>query len=72
MALGWRLAKTFMISPEKGARTVINLATSPRVEGVSGRYFDDCREARTASAARDPDAATRLWEVSAGLAGIEE
>ena len=70
MALGWRLAKTFMISPEKGARTSIYLAQSPEVEGVSGRYFEDCREARTSAAAREADVAARLWEVSAGLAGL--
>ena len=59
-----------MISPEKGARTSVYLAQSPEVEGVSGRYFDDCREARTSAAAREADVAARLWEVSAGLAGL--
>ena len=71
MALGWRLAKNFLISPEKGARTSIYLAESSDVEEISGRYFDNCREAPTAAAARDADAAVRLWKVSAGLAGLE-
>ena len=71
LALGWRLAKNFMISPEKGARTSIYLAESPDVEGISGRYFSNCRETRTAAAARDSDTAARLWKVSAGLAGLE-
>jgi retinol dehydrogenase-12 len=55
----------FTISPEKGARTSIYLASSPEVSGVSGRYFVNCRPARAAEAATDPSAAARLWEMSA-------
>ncbi len=54
-------------SPEAGARTSIHLATSPAVEGTSGRYFRDCREVEPAPAARDDAAAERLWEVSEAL-----
>ena len=71
MALGWKFAKNFMISPEKGARTSIYLAESAEVGGISGRYFSNCREAPTAAAARDADTAAQLWKVSAGLAGLE-
>ena len=69
-ALGWRVAKNFMISPEKGARTSVFLAESPEVEGVSGRYFDDCREVSPAAAAREEETARRLWQVSEELAGL--
>ena len=34
-------------TPEQGAATSVLLATSPLLEGVSGRYFEDCNEART-------------------------
>src|SRR5829696_7949288 len=34
-----RALRPFMISPEKGAETSIYLASSPEVEGLSGRYF---------------------------------
>ena len=71
MALGWRFAKYFMINPEKGARTSIYLAESSDVEGISGRYFHNCRDAPTAAAARNVYTEARLWKVSAGLAGLE-
>jgi hypothetical protein len=32
-------------SPEQGAATSVLLATSPELEGIGGRYFDDCNEA---------------------------
>jgi NAD(P)-dependent dehydrogenase (short-subunit alcohol dehydrogenase family) len=67
-------------TPQQGAATSVLLATSPALEGVGGRYFDDCSEApvvheRDADAgargvaayAVDPDNAQRLWEVSTRL-----
>jgi NAD(P)-dependent dehydrogenase (short-subunit alcohol dehydrogenase family) len=66
-------------TPEQGAATSVLLAASPLVEGVGGRYFEDCAEAlphvagtRTGVApyALDPGSADRLWEFSArSLAG---
>ena len=61
----------FMLSAEKGAETSVYLAASPEVEGVSGRYFARKRETRPSAAARDADAARRLWDVSAELVGLE-
>ncbi len=72
VGFGWRMAKTFMISPEKGAHTSIYLATSPEVEGVSGQYFENCGAAPASVAARDAETAARLWEVSSGLAGHKD
>jgi NAD(P)-dependent dehydrogenase (short-subunit alcohol dehydrogenase family) len=66
-----RLAKTFAISPEKGARTIVYLASSPEVTGVSGEYFYQCRPATPTTEARDDAAAGRLWNESAKLAGME-
>jgi NAD(P)-dependent dehydrogenase (short-subunit alcohol dehydrogenase family) len=57
-------ARIFAITPEQGAKTTIYLASSPEVEGVSGRYFVKCKEARPTRAALDDDAARRLWKVS--------
>ncbi|GAA3242515.1 SDR family NAD(P)-dependent oxidoreductase [Actinocorallia longicatena] len=65
-------------TPGQGAATSILLATSPLLEGIGGRYFDDCNEAErdrlsarngVASHALDPIAAERLWEVSLDLVG---
>jgi NAD(P)-dependent dehydrogenase (short-subunit alcohol dehydrogenase family) len=66
-----RVAKTFAISPEKGAQTIIYLASSPDVGGVSGEYFYKCRPATPSAQARDDESAKRLWMESARLAGIE-
>ncbi|WP_049574828.1 SDR family NAD(P)-dependent oxidoreductase [Streptomyces sp. SBT349] len=60
-------------SPQQGAATSVMLATWPPIEGVGGRYFEDCNEARrhtpearagVADHAVDPEAAVRLWEAS--------
>ncbi|MGH0028166.1 MAG: SDR family oxidoreductase [Myxococcota bacterium] len=58
------------LSPARGAETSIYLASSPEVEGVSGRYFAKKREARLSRDARDTDAARRLWDISAELVGL--
>jgi len=59
-----RLATPFFRSTEKGAETVLYLATSPEVEGVSGKYFKDCKEKHPSRTAQDDELARRLWEVS--------
>ena len=59
-----RFVSLFFNSPERGARTSIHLATSPVVEGTTGKYFASEREAAMAQAAADTDAAKRLWEMS--------
>jgi NAD(P)-dependent dehydrogenase (short-subunit alcohol dehydrogenase family) len=51
-------------SPEKGAETLVWLATSPEVEGISGAYFFDKAAKAPSLAAQDDDAARRLWQVS--------
>jgi NAD(P)-dependent dehydrogenase (short-subunit alcohol dehydrogenase family) len=64
-----RLGQAFARTPERGARTLVYLATSPEVEGVSGKYFHDERESRISSAAQDMEVARRLWDASVRLAG---
>jgi NAD(P)-dependent dehydrogenase (short-subunit alcohol dehydrogenase family) len=58
---------------EQGAATSVLVATSPLLEGIGGRYFEDCNEAEVgrlsarngvAEYALDPEAAERLWQVS--------
>ncbi|HVV27231.1 MAG TPA: SDR family oxidoreductase [Rhizomicrobium sp.] len=67
-----RIAKPVgAISPEEGAKTIVYLAASPDVEGVTGEYFYQCKIARpTAEAQNDADA-KRLWEISEQIAGLE-
>ena len=57
--------------PARGARTSVYLASSPEVEGVSGKYFRRFRPARSSARSRDPEMARRLWEVSRALTGLD-
>jgi NAD(P)-dependent dehydrogenase (short-subunit alcohol dehydrogenase family) len=65
---------------EQGAATSVLVATSPQLEGIGGRYFEDCNQAHildpdapdtstsgVAGYALDPGNAQRLWEVSEQL-----
>ncbi|MBZ5531955.1 MAG: SDR family oxidoreductase [Acidobacteriia bacterium] len=65
-----RAAKLFAISPEKGAETIVYLASSDAVTRVSGQYFYKCRVATPTKEAQDDAAAQRLWAETAKLAGI--
>jgi NAD(P)-dependent dehydrogenase (short-subunit alcohol dehydrogenase family) len=64
--------KNFAIPPEKGAETIIYLASSDEPAKVSGVYFYKCREYTPTREARDDEAARRLWRETAGLAGLED
>ena len=59
-------------TPRLGAQTSIFLSVSPTVEGVSGKYFSDCRLARVSPNAADAELAKRLWEISEKLVGMTE
>ena len=66
-------------TPQEGAATSVLLATSPLLEGIGGRYFEDCNEAKLVTSrptdfsggiapyALDVDNATRLWEMAERL-----
>jgi NAD(P)-dependent dehydrogenase (short-subunit alcohol dehydrogenase family) len=67
-------------TPEQGAATSVLLATSPLLEGIGGRYFENCNEANVvyergssfsgvAPYALDPENADRLWEISLRMLG---
>ena len=65
------LIKMFTLSPEKGAETSIYLASSPQVEGVTGKYFIKKAETRSSPESYNKDVARRLWAESARLAGLD-
>jgi hypothetical protein len=72
----FRQAGSALKTPEQGAATSVLLATSPQLEGIGGRYFEDCNEAPVihrrgeaglggvAPYALDPENAERLWDVT--------
>ena len=70
IAGGARVAGMFFISPEKGAETSSHLASSPAVEGVTGKYFARSKEAQSNAESHDREIALRLWEVSERMCGI--
>jgi NAD(P)-dependent dehydrogenase (short-subunit alcohol dehydrogenase family) len=74
----YRQAGSVLKTPEQGAATSVLLATSPQLEGIGGRYFEDCNEAEVverrgagingvAPYALDPVNAERLWDLSLEL-----
>lgn len=60
----------FSKSAEKGASTGVYLATSPRVEGVTGKYFGNSKEMKYNRIGDDVGIAKRLWKVSEELVGL--
>jgi hypothetical protein len=64
------LAKLLAISPEKGAETIIYLASSPKIAATTGQYFYKCRPITPSREAQDDRTALSLWEHSAALAGL--
>lgn len=54
-------------SPREGAQTLIYCAVDEAVEGISGKYFRDCKVVQPSKAAVDDNMAERLWRVSAEL-----
>jgi retinol dehydrogenase 12 len=71
--LGWlfsTISGVISLSPEEGARTSIYLASSPEVEGVSGKYFVKEKAVASSPQSRDLEAAERLWRLSAEMTGV--
>lgn len=74
MTRGWgpviAVLRPFMRSPKRGAETSVYLASSPDVEGVSGRYFADRKARNSNTSSYDTATTARLWRLSAELVGL--
>lgn len=66
----FNLFKPFMRSPEEGADTLVYLASSPDVEGMTGKYLSDRKVIVPSDLAYDVAARKRLWEESERLTGL--
>jgi NAD(P)-dependent dehydrogenase (short-subunit alcohol dehydrogenase family) len=66
----FKMVQAAAISPERGAQTSIYLATSPEVEGVSGKYFSNRRAAASSAVSYDEKAANHLWKISQEMTGL--
>ena len=58
------VASLFGRSPERGAETAIYLASSPEVEGVTGKYFVDKQAVPSVDLSYDEAVQARMWEAS--------
>lgn len=65
------LMKPFMRNADKGAETAVWLATSPDVEGLSGRYYTDKKEIKSNPISYDLKIAERLWKESERMTGLK-
>ncbi len=83
--LGWMkpdgsITEGIMKDPDQGAATSVWLATAPELDGIGGRYFEDCQQARdwdeanpikgVAAHSLDPETADRLWAISEQLTQV--
>ena len=72
LRLGLMIARPFLLSPERGAATIVYLATSPEVATATGGYYVKKQRREPSAAARDDDAARRLWQLSEELTGLTQ
>ena len=70
LKLGITIARPFMLSPERGADTIVYLASSPDVAGQTGGYYVKRQRREPSAAARDDTAARELWELSERMTGL--
>jgi NAD(P)-dependent dehydrogenase (short-subunit alcohol dehydrogenase family) len=66
-----KFAALKMRTPAEGADTVVYLATSPEVEGVSGKYWVDRQPAQLPPSSHNEEVARRLWAVSEVLTELD-
>jgi len=66
------LVRPMQITPEKAAENTVYAATSPELEGVTGKIFEKKEEKETPSITQDGEARRRLWEETLRLMGIDD
>lgn len=62
----------FAITPEIGVRTSVYLASSPKIEGVGGKYFANESQVESSAASKDEAMAGKLWSLGESLTGMSE
>lgn len=68
----WLIVKGFFKTPQQGCQTTVHLAVSDKVEGVTGKYYMDCKESQLNDAAKDDEKSKKLWELSAKLVNLQK
>jgi hypothetical protein len=64
------ISRPFMAAAEQAAERVLYVATSPELEGVSGKYFAGKKELTSQTQSYDEAVQERLWQLSEQLTGI--
>ncbi len=64
------LMKRQLLTPERGAETIVYLASSDDVEGITGKYFANKEEKKSAAISYDKAIQEKLWASSVELSGI--
>ena len=70
LKLGITIGRPFMLSPARGADTIVYLASSPAVADQTGGYYVKRQRREPSAAARDDAAARNLWEISEQMTGL--
>lgn len=72
MGFGIGVAKRFALSPGESSETLVYLASSPQIAGVTGEYFHNQHPVQPSKVAQDDAAGKLLWLESSRLAGLPE
>ncbi len=67
LSLVTKLTKPFVMTVEKGAQTEVYLATSPQLEGVTGKCFANSQEKKSSKRSYDQALGQHLWQTSEQL-----
>lgn len=62
--------KLFAISPQRGAETLVYLASASEVAGTSGKYWNEKKQKRSSDISYDREQQKELWEFSAEATGV--
>jgi NAD(P)-dependent dehydrogenase (short-subunit alcohol dehydrogenase family) len=69
---GMKIFHLFALTPQQGADTIVYLASSTEVEGITGKYWEKRKQIASSPASYDEATQKRLWEVSAQMTGLTE
>ena len=64
------MMKPFQLSPKEGAETSVYVATTPEIEGLTGKCFEKKQEIETSEESYNVDLQKQLWDITIGLLGL--
>ena len=70
MKLGVRLVRPFLVDPERAALTYIYLASAPGVAGLTGKYWEHCKEKQSSSLSHDKSLQQKTLEFTENILSV--